>query len=289
MNIRWINRIAGGQDGAIWGNYLFRFQANGTCFVYELDRLKESAPDALAPEFARFQLPETPVPIPHSNAVMFGTEYYEPTDPFPLLYSNMYNNCAKQADPMKGVCCVYRLQQAGHIFSAVPVQLISIGFTEDPQFWCSAVDRPDVRPYGNFAIDRDKGLYYAFTMRDAANATRYFSFRLPKLREGVPDPRFGIRRVELSTEDLISYFDCPYHRFIQGACFHKGRLYSLEGFTDSAENPPALRIISPESQSQLQLTYFGEFGTTIEPEWIDFSEDTCYYSDNHGNLYIIDF
>ena len=34
---------------------------------------------------------------------------------------------------------------------------------------------------------------------------------------------------------------------------------------------------------------FSDFGVAIEPEFIDFEDDICYYTDGHGNVYKLDF
>lgn len=285
MNIKHIAKIAVGQDGAVWNNLLFRFTAGGECFVYDLATVNDCA----AEQIAEFKLPKTEILKPHSNSVMFGTEYYSEGDEFPLLYTNIYNNHAKTEDPLKGVCCVYRLERIGNSFNATLVQLIKIGFTEDEKLWCSSGETKDVRPYGNFAIDRESGAYYAFTMRDKLHKTRYFSFNLPKLGDGEFDEKYGAESVTLTAQDIISYFDCEYHRFVQGACVSNGKLYSLEGFTNNEQNPPAMRIIDLESERQQAYIPFADFGLSTEPEFIDFSGDICYYADINGELYIIEF
>ena len=74
-----------GQDGAIYGNFLFRFGGDGVCKVYSMaDKNKLST----------FILDRIDVLTPHSNSVCFGTEFYEESDEFPLLYSNIYNSPA---------------------------------------------------------------------------------------------------------------------------------------------------------------------------------------------------
>ena len=285
MHIQYVTEIAGGQDGAIWDDYLFRFDPDGICCVYHMDRLSGRAPE----RFASFPLEKTDIIKPHSNAVMFGREYYAAEDEFPLLYTNVYNNHAKEKDAFKGVCCVYRIQRDSTAFSSTLVQIIQIGFVEDARYWSSSEDGDDVRPYGNFTIDRQAGIYYAFTMRDKYNSTRYFSFPLPKLTDGVYDERFGVNTVTLSVSDMTGYFDCEYHRFIQGACTHNGKIYSLEGFTNDVKNPPALRVICPENNRQEIYIPFSDFGLAVEPEFIDFKDDVCYYADLSGKLYTIDF
>ncbi|MBQ8640985.1 MAG: hypothetical protein IJ480_02105 [Clostridia bacterium] len=277
----------GAQDGAFWGDYMFRFNANGTCRVFDARPLDNPAEEITAlPLLAEFRTdPADPV-VPHFNAVVFGTEYYAPGDEFPLLYANLYNNYAKAENRLEGTCCIYRLQRTESTFAAALVQVIRIGFTDDI-LWKSAGDKPDVRPYGNFVIDTDKNLLHVFTMRDAERVTRYFTFRLPKLAEGVCSETFGVPTVTLHKEDILDWFDTDYHLYIQGACCHGGRVYSSEGFNRDIH--PSLRVIDPAAGKQLCHVDLTDLGYDIEAEWIDFRGDICYYSDARGNIYEADF
>ena len=282
MNIKKLGKVESGQDGAIYNGYLFRFDHAGNCRVYLLSDLSENT----AP-VARFSLDKLDYIVPHSNSVVFGRERYAEEDEFPLLYSNVYNNYAKAEDKKKGITCVYRLERAGDTFTTTLVQLIQVGFTQDP-LWCSP-DQEDVRPYGNFVIDTEKGLLYGFTMRDQDQTTRYFTFDLPGVRDGIRDEALGIRRVVLEKADVKTYFDCPYHHYVQGACFHEGIIYSVEGFGVDCPEIPAIRLIDVQAQKQLQVHFFPDFGLNIEPEWIDFADGICYYSDAHGDVFQLDF
>ena len=282
MDAKKLGVIIKGQDGVIFNGYLFRFSAGGTCAVYGIEDLS----DASVP-IAEFALDKSDKIVPHSNCVAFGNARYCETDEFPLLYSNVYNNYAKTDNLMKGITCVYRLERNGSTFSTTLLQLIEIGFTEDPVWRSSNCN--DVRPYGNFAIDAKNGKYYAFTMRDEENSTRYFSFDLPNINDGTYDDTFGVKRVVLGKEDIQSFFDCEYHRYIQGACFHNGIIYSLEGFTNSESYPPAIRFIDVNSKKQEQLYYFADCNMQIEPEFIDFENGTCYYADHDGNVFVLNF
>ena len=285
MNIKYIAKIEPGQDGAVWNNYLFRFDSKGKCFVYDLSDIEHSE-GGKCEYISSFALDKSDIIAPHSNCVTFGNEYYDPDDEYPLLYTNIYNNYAKADNPMKGTCLVYRIRKNGNEFTSDMVQIIEIGFTEDENYWKS---REDARPYGNFTIDREKGIYYAFTMRTGKNTTRYFSFDLPGLSQGFPDGKLNVNKVILGTEDIKGYFDCEYHRFLQGAVFNKGKIYSLEGFTDNEANPAAMRIIDADKKLQMEYISFAKLGFPIEPELIDFANDKCYYGDYEGNLYILEF
>lgn len=275
------------QDGAFAGGYLFSF-SGAKCNVYKAVDLSGGDAADLTPVSAFF-LDRHEELEAHSNAVMFSNEYYAPGDEFPLLYTNVYNSYAGQEDPMKGVCLVYRILRDGSAFTSTLVQILRISFVEDAELWRSSPEKEDKRPYGNFVIDREAGLLYAFTMRDAFSSTRYFAFRLPKITEGEKDSRFGVNAVTLQKEDILEYFDCPYHRFIQGATCYEGKIYSLEGFSNNGQNQPAIRIIDLAEKRQEAVWKFIDFGLSVEPELIDFWNGVCYYGDNSGELYILTF
>lgn len=264
-------KIAAGQDGAIWGDFLFRFHHNGQCCVYDLSR------DSI-PEVGAFRLDRWETLCPHSNSVTFGCEYWAEGDEFPLLYSNIYNNYAKTENRLEGACCVYRICREDGVFRSTLVQLLKVCFVGEEALWGIG---DNIRPYGNFAVDRENQLLYAFTMRDADQITRYFAFPLPDARAGFRDGWLQI----CPLEKPLFFFDTPYHRFIQGACVHKDKLISLEGFTDSAESPPAIRVIDLKTRQQQEVCLCAALGTNVEPEFVDFQGDICWYSDALGNLY----
>ncbi len=278
--------IYGGQDGAIYKNFLFRFDEKSNCKVYDIACLP-SDPEEKAEPIARFTLHNADIINPHSNAVIFGNEFFAEGDEFPLLYTNIYNNYAGQPDPLKGTCCVYRIERKENCFTSTLIQVIRIGFTEDPVWKSQNIN--DVRPYGNFVIDTEKGILYAFTMRTEDKKVRYFAFDLPKADEGTVSEKCSVKYVVLEKEDIKEYFDCEYQNFIQGACLRNGKIYSTEGFTNSKEAPPAIRIIDTAKKCQINCLMLGDIGITVEPEMIDFYEGSCLYSDVHGNLYNIEF
>ena len=108
MQIKKLSTIVGGQDGAIYKNYLFRFSSKGGCTVYDLTKIEGN----MTP-IAEFKLDRVDFIVPHSNSVIFGNEFFAEGDEFPLLYSNVYNNYAKTEDKRVGICCVYRLVREG--------------------------------------------------------------------------------------------------------------------------------------------------------------------------------
>lgn len=228
MKIEKLSKVKDGrQDGAISNGFLFSFNHLGECAVYRLDLLECMKEEAEV--FSEFVLDKKDILMPHSNSVMFGNEYYNENDEFPLLYTNIYNNYSNCEEQLKGVCLVYRIQRTGCTFETTLVQMIEIGFVED-ELWSSVGEKADQRPFGNFVVDTKQSLLYAFTMRDNTKTTRYFSFGLPKVADGEICEKYGVKKVVLKKTDIKEYFDCDYHHFVQGASCREGKIYSLEGF-----------------------------------------------------------
>ena len=288
MEIQALGKMQGGQDGALWENFLFRLDRSGNCSVYDLANLQKGEDGSFLPQ-ETFLVDKADVLLPHSNSVMFGA-FYHKSDRFPLLYTNIYNNYRDCEEKRKGITCAYRILEEDGKFSCRLVQVIEIGFTEDPVWRSEAVE--DVRPYGNFVIDRENAVYYAFTMRDEDETMRFFSFDLPKPTDGVYNEAFGANHVVLKKDSVQTAFSAPYQRYVQGASFYKGKIYSLAGFTvktDSPKNPPAMRIFDAKDGAVLGDFDFRDYGMIREPEFIDFWDDTCYYSDCGGNFYRLKF
>ena len=125
MKIEQIATIQGGQDGVIWKDQLFRLNHKGECFVYNLKKIGSDAMREQTP-IGYFVLDGADRIVPHSNAVCWGVEFFDPSDEYPLLYANVYNNYAKADDKQIGVCCVYRVMREGTKFSTALVQIIEI-------------------------------------------------------------------------------------------------------------------------------------------------------------------
>ena len=293
MKCNYLTKIIGGQDGAIFGEYLFRFEHNGVGCAYKVQDILEAKSEKVSP-LCSFELDKKELVCPHSNSVSFGKEYYAEGDEFPLLYSNVYNNYEKTDDKRIGVCCVYRIMrtEAGvERFTSKLVQIIEIGFVENATLWKMSEEAHSRRPFGNFIVDRETGLLWAFVMRECTEKTRYFSFNTPNVHEGELDEAYGAKKVVLNKEDIIEYFDTEHHRYMQGACVRDGKMYSLEGFnlTYDVNRPPALRIIDLKEKKQVFYAMLGDYGYEKEPEVIEFYGDVCLCIDAYGYSYTIDF
>lgn len=178
MNVIKVGKICGDQDGAIWNDYLFRFKATGDYAVYDLKNMDLYNYNGEQTPIYKSKLDRFSEIVPHSNAVVFTNEYYYENDEFPLLLSNVYNNYMDD-DTLNAVALAYRVQRDGEIFLTKLVGMIEIDFKKEEGLWFSKNGK-DARPYGNFLVDTEKDLYYAFVMIDDEHITRYFTFEMPK-------------------------------------------------------------------------------------------------------------
>lgn len=291
MEIKRISKVQSGQDFAIFGDYLFDFidrDERGNCAVYEMKTLLSSNGEEPEP-ISRFRLDKRDIISTHNNAVFFGKEYYREGDEFPILYSNVYNNYQKFEVRHEGTLCAYRLTREGREFATELVQVIEIGFVEDTSLWKSEAGTFDIRPYGNFAMSLENGELYAFVMRDKTQTTRYFAFDIPSVFEGEYDGVYGVKKRVLSASEIKYHFDLEYHKGIQGATSHCGKIYSVEGGCVGYTKTAALRIVDPKKRAEELYLSFAEHGITEEPEGVAFHSDRCYYVAGHGDLYELKF
>lgn len=273
-----LGQISKGQDGAIYNGLLFRFDSKGNCRVYDLQTLTEQG---------CFTLDKADLLMPHSNSVFFG-KFFSENDEFPLLYTNIYNNYAKQEERLEGVCCVYRISRQEGIFSSRLMQVIRVGFAHT-DLWRS-VNREDVRPYGNFVADREQNKLYAFTMRDQERTTRFFRFALPDITKGETDPKWNVPVVTLTQAQIEEQFDGNYVNYMQGAICCHNLIYSLEGFTHPNDRGiPKIRVFNTEIKKQVFEADFTQYGLLNEPELIDFYDDKIYYVNHNGDVYTLTF
>lgn len=248
------------QDGAIFGDTLFRFNERGDARVYSVSAGRE---------LARFTLDRVDYRMPHSNAVSFGPDKYAPDDEFPLLYTNIYNTYSAKEERHEGELCVYRIFRTEEGFSSTLLGVIRIGFVEDRRLWKSLDGNADVRAFGNFAVDCANNRLYAFVMRDREHITRYFTFALPRLSDG--ELIDGVSHITLTEADILDTFDERYMNYMQGACAKDSIVYSVEGFGMQGVNLPRMQVIDMAMHKVIHDIPLGDLGLEIEPEFVDFA------------------
>lgn len=284
-NARWTNTsfvlepyatFGNTQDGSVYGDYIFRFNASGLGMIHDMSTLRYVNTLALDSVMLNYFKP-------HSNCTSFGCTYYEEGDEFPLFYSNAYNNYDVKIDRLLGTVGVYRITREDRRFTARLVQVIRIGFASDKNLWMSGIGA-DKSPYGNMVVDTENGKLWFFVPRDTNKTTRFFCFDIPTADAGEFSETFGVNLVTLREEDILDMFDVPYSNYLQGACYHDGKIYSTEGMGTGVA-PNGVRII--DLNNRIEDSFVDFFATKYwkEAEFIDFWNEDCYFSDFTQQVY----
>lgn len=254
------NAYCEGQDSACHNNKLFNFDSTGKFKVFDLINNEY---------IGQGQLDEYDTIKPHNNCVCFGNEFVNENDNYPLLYTNAYNT----ANLPKGMCYVHRIIENENSYSTELKQTIRINFT-DNIIW---TDGNDIRPYGNFLVDKDNNYLYVYTLKDNEKVTRIFKFILPKLEDG--------ENVTLNIEDVIDYFDVEYFPYIQGAICYSGKLFISSGNNSIIQNSSALHVVNPYSKQE--ESYINLSSLFNEPEVVEVYNNKLIVG--MSNLYEFEF
>lgn len=237
-----------GQDSAVYDGKLFTFGSDGNYKVFDFETKTQLASLSLDGDYT-----------PHANAVSFGNKLND-SDPYPLLYITGYNGTDASDNALNpGVCLVYKVNAD---YTTELVQVISIAFTNNIALWGSGKSSDGIYRFGDFVVDTDNNVLYAFTIRDDyLTNTRFFKFNLPPTSEPT---------ISLDTEDIIEYFDVPVYRVIQGATYHNGLIYVLY----SGLNHPGMAVVDVSQKKQIGNLNLKDVLT--EPEAVVITDDDIY-------------
>jgi len=206
----------------IFGNYLLSLQNTGVATIYDFNGKK-------AARLSQFKLASYNK-YNHCNVASFGVEYYEASDPMPVVY---VSQCQKHSiNGMKDVAYVERINP--DLQSSTLVQTIYYD-DENHNFgyalqWVVDTENHLLYGYGN-TIDNT----------NPANRHRVAKFRLPSIKDG----KDGI--VTLTDKDLLETYlledtyNAPFMPIGQGLFVHNGLLYMPTG-VGKPETPSYLYV-----------------------------------------------
>lgn len=243
-----------GQDGAIYGDYLFRFGPHGEGKVYSLES---------ETEIGSIVLDKKDIINPHNNSTHFGNEFYAEGDEFPLMYSTLWDNNFDTTT-------VYRVVRNGNTFTTKLVQVIKAVGTYDA------------------AVDPENNKYYAFVGDTTTNMSYSINkYELPKLSDGVYNSTYGVNLVTLTDDDILSNFELEYPIYVvQGSTIHDGKYYITSGFTS---NQVYLNVYDLEAEQFHCRINLEEIGLIEESEFICFKDGVMYLMPVYGNIYTFKF
>ena len=231
----------------MFGDYLFQFHNTlQNIVVYNLKTKKNVQTLTL-----------TPISNHHAGSGGFGNEYYDSTDPFPILYiSSMYENRVYG----------YRITGAEGSWTIETVQTITIN--------------KEGLYIPNVAIDRENNMVVVFgytknSWNDSNNNLSVItSFVLPKLSDG-----------DVTIEDFSDVRKIPFIYAEQGAFARLGKLYLSYGNTISKCGMYVIDYISGIAVSHAPFEPLGNF----EPEAFGLYEGNIIMTDQNGNIYKLMF
>jgi len=232
------------QGMAIWGDYLVSLQNTGQATVYRLyaDSLHKLRQFPLASQMSQN----------HANVAFFGTERYNKTDEFPLLY---VSQCSKERyDGMKDVCFVERISP-----TSAPELVQTIVLDDDEGLFGYALQ---------WMIDRKRNLLigYGNTVENMGKGNRWRTmiFPMPKLSEGPVvhlKPQDALENYCI--QDLDSRF--PSNHIGQGACVIKNQMFIPVG-VGTEKHPSILYVWNLRKK---KLDYILNFQSQVPHEFED--------------------
>ena len=239
--------VSSRQGGAVFGDYLFQFHNTlENIVVYNLKTKKNVQTLTL-----------TPISNHHAGSGGFGNEYYDSTDPFPILYiSSMYENRVYG----------YRITGTEGSWAIETVQTITIN--------------KEGLYIPNIAIDRENNMVVVFgytknSWSDSNNNLSVItSFVLPKLSDG-----------DIAIEEFSDVRKIPFIYAEQGAFARLGKLYLSYGNTISKCGLYVIDYISGIAVSHAPFEPLGNF----EPEAFGLYEGNIIMTDQNGNIYKLMF
>lgn len=187
----------------------------------------------------------------HCNNADFGN-FYEPTDPFPLLYLEHRGGTMKTS--------VYRIVNKTGAFELEKIQTLSFSS-------CTS----------------------CFTNNNRESSEMYITFRNEKhsadslsiAKIDIPDYNAGNIGIDLESSVIKEKFDIYRIKVSQDATIYKNKLYQLRGGPGSGE----LWIYDLIKHKTIFTIDWNEIGMTGEPEGIGWYKDHLVITNNSGQVY----
>lgn len=243
----------GAQGGAGFGEYYVQTITGGTHFyLYDLDSQELIADIPFEGDGGSYK----------NNNANFGTEYYDPSDPMPLLYvSSAYDYRI----------IAFRIYQDEGIWTIEAVQVIEYPTINNNAGFYSC----------NVLLDNDNGYMYLTPLSKIysdvnGNVQMFYKFEMPLLSDG------DVVSLELS--DAVETFSTDDYIFApQGAIIKENKIYQVHGIGNAF-----LRVFDLHSKKFVATYKLFDNGYDAEPESITFYNGAFYSFDVYLRLWKIE-
>ena len=258
------------QSAALFGDYLFLVTKRHTnLYMYSMRQKKLLFDIEMEPGVGTTYYGTD---MYHCNQMSFGVSFYDPHDPFPLLYISQ-----RSKDNLRCFTEVYRIiakrNSTDEKFFSLNVQLIQTIFFPPMSIGNSMGNV-------NCVIDSENKLLYTYSRNNNKDDANYRMCKISWFN--IPD--IIQAEVYLEDSDILNSFMLNYSAYnMQGGCIKDGILYIGQGH-DSAGyiNLNVIDLVKQKSLKRIDL--FG-MGIRWEPEGVFFYDDKLFISSNDTNIW----
>lgn len=247
------------QSAAAYNDYLFLVpKYRGKIYMYSLKEKKLICSCIMT---AMTELNDSGGNIYHCNQTCFGSDYYDPNDPFPLLYISQRARSDKRCFTEVFRIIAYK-SDSDTEYSSFELQLVQI-------IYYPPMSEANSLGNVNTVIDRENHLLYTYSRNNVRSDENYRQCKISCF--AIPD----VHQSEVYLEDSdikTSYMiDCSAY-FMQGACIQGKYLYIARGASGVGYiDINVIDLIKQRLKGQYNLL---ENGFKWEPEG-------CFYYKGH--------
>lgn len=248
------------QGGACFGDYLFMFTENNTtCWMYNLSTNSLIQTITIPSEERGF------VSNCHCNTVNFGTEYYEASDPFPLIYvSTGYSS--------------------GEYNGALVYRIVATTENDTTTYSLSLVQTLKMPGTGwtEFVTGEDGFCYLCYT-----STRKIYKMKMPALSDG--DVIFDLEQA------LAVYQFTPQQSWYNGSrnqnrLYHNGKIYMVSGVPASGETSLFVVLDLATGRREVEIDLKNTLGLASEPETVFiWNGHLCVAFRMNANIYALYF
>lgn len=257
-------QIPSQQGAALFGDYLFHFNKNSECLIYNI-------------KYKSFVAKVKGVydKNGHCDTACFGKIKYRWYDSFPLLYVS--GSTTKMNDEC-GKIWVYRVLHKKKVWSLTLVQVIKTPHIRNIWAYPDAV-------FDNVGRMWLMGWDYRISFKNEAQRAKviFNVFDCPRPNDG--KQKDGIYYYSMKYEDLLDTFEIDNtHRVQQGICFHDNLIYVPYGSTASGYQGIDVIDIS----SKKVIANYNLMGTSVkEPEAVFVYKRNIYIADQGTTIKLL--
>ena len=233
------------QSAAAYGDYAF-FVTNGRAKICMYNLVKKEMVYSLSRAAANGNLY-------HCNQSTFGVEFYDPDDPFPLLYISQRNNSSGRCffegfriKPQKG--------EVSEEYASFSVELVQT-------IYLPAMSYENSLGNANCVIDPENKLMYTYSRNNKAEEDNYLKCKITKFE--IPSAHQAI--ITLEDRDILDSFmlDCTAFN-MQGGCVRDGILYIGQGVPSYKDL--YFNVVDLEKKALVKRLPLNEYNINWEPE-----------------------